>query len=162
MTYLKAISYYPYFLIDRSLHTVFPSMCHGLPAKDPWEEHHPTWREPDFTLYSSVTLETGDNWAPVAGFAASCPNLHRASETWHILVWETVDLVITNHRRHPAVCQKWRLRREKCPWYMQLDKSSSQWRRDTGSLALSFGLKNCFHFVNGFVPFLQFFHYFLV
>lgn len=80
--------------------------------------------------------------------------------TWHILVWKLVSLVITNRRKHPAVCQRWRPRREKRSQVHVAGQKCSQRRIDVGSLAL--GLKNCFHFVNQFVPFLQFFHYFFV
>lgn len=92
-------------------HTAFPSVCHGVPAKES-QSPNLMWA----WFFSSVTLETGDNWLLVAERAAAQPNLHESPGTWHVLVWKLDSLVITNLRRHPALCQRWRLRRKKCPW----------------------------------------------
>lgn len=55
-------------------------------------------------------------------------------------------------RRHPAVCQRWRVSRENAP---------CEWSQ-AKAFTVGFGLKNWLLFVNRFVPFPQFFHCYFV
>lgn len=111
--------------------------------RSPQEEHHPAW-EVWAWLYSLL------NWEQLAITVWICCSL--AKMTWHMFMWKSVSLVTGKLRRHPAVCQRWRVSRENVP-------RAWSWAK---TFTVVFGLKNWSHFVNGFIPFPQFFHCYFV